>query len=166
MAAAANPYQEFLGEREPIAVLQSTVSEIEAMTSGLTPEQLAENPAPGKWSIHEIVAHMADIELVFSARTRWMAFEDQPTLIGFDQAKWTSGWKRESEPFEVTLMRFRMLRESQLRFFSRCTLEDMGRTGIHTERGRQTLGMYPPLLAGHDLNHLQQIERIRRRFAK
>ena len=45
--------------------------------------------APGKWSIRQIVAHLADTELVYAHRMRQMVAEENPTLIAFDQDAWT-----------------------------------------------------------------------------
>jgi hypothetical protein len=155
-----NPYASYLGDREPIGVLAATVDRIAALTSGLSVEQLAVPTAPGKWSVHEIVAHLADLDLVTSARCRWTLFEDNPTLIGYDQDPWIAGWRREKEPFPETLERFRVLRQSLLRLLRNCSPQDFSRPATHTDHGAITLGFFPSLVAGHDLNHLQQLERF------
>ena len=161
MAASTNPYAEFLGDKEPYFVLRSTVDRIQELTAGLTPEQLAAIPAPGKWSIHQIVAHLADVELVFQTRARMIMFQNNPTLIGFDQEPWVLGWMRENEPWPETFERFRVLRNAILRLFLNAEGHDLQRYGTHNERGVQTISDYVEMLAGHDINHLQQIERLR-----
>ena len=114
---STNPYAEYLGDKEPYFVLRSTVERIQELTAGLTPEQLAATPEPGKWSIHQIVAHLADCELVFQTRARMIMFQDKPTLVSFDQDPWVLGWMRENEPWDETFERFRVLRRSILRLF-------------------------------------------------
>lgn len=161
MAASTNPYASYLGDKEPLFVLQSTVDRIRELTAGLTPGQLAANPEPGKWSIHQIVAHLADCELVFQTRARMIMFQDNPTLVSFDQDPWALGWLREHEPWEETVERHSVLRRSILRLFVNAEGHDLTRYGTHTEWGVQTVNDYVELLAGHDLNHLEQIERVR-----
>jgi hypothetical protein len=155
-----NPYAKFLGRRDPVAVAAATPAKIVSLIRGLTPRQLAQTPAPGKWSIQEIISHLADTEMVMSCRSRWIAFEEHPTLVPFDQEKWAAGRTREKEPLAETLERFRVLRRSQLRLFRRASKDDFQRTGFHPERGVVTLRVQLETLAGHDLNHLAQIQRL------
>lgn len=155
-----NPYATFLKNRDPLAVATATPARIVALIRGLTPRQLATRPAPGKWSIREIVSHLADTEMVMCCRARWIAFEKHPTLVPFDQEKWAAGRAREKEPLAEALARLRWLRRSQLRLFRHASLQDLRRTGFHPERGVVTLRVQLETLAGHDLNHLEQIRRL------
>jgi hypothetical protein len=164
MATAANPYAGFLGDKEPFFILRSTVDRIRELTDGLTPEQIAAPPAPGKWSIYQIVGHLADCELVFQYRGRMVMFQNNPTLVAFDQDPWVLGWMRENEPYEETFERFSVLRRSSLRLFGNATGHDLLRYGTHTERGPVTIEDIVNTIGGHDVNHLQQIERIRGAF--
>jgi hypothetical protein len=161
MADPVNPYAQFLGDKEPYFILRSTADRIGELTAGLTPAQLAANPEHGKWSIHQIVAHLADVDLVFQTRARMIMFQNNPTLVSFDQDPWVLGWMRENEPWAETLEKFTVLRRSILRLFLNAEAHDLDRYGTHTERGVQTVGDYVNILAGHDINHLQQIERLR-----
>jgi len=155
-----NPYAKFLEHREPLTVAAATPARIVSLIRGLTPRQLARRPAPGKWSIQEIISHLADTEMVMNCRARWIAFEDRPTLVPFDQEKWAAGRAREKEPLAETLERFRLLRRSQVRLFRHASKTDFRRTGFHPERGVVTLRVQLETLAGHDLNHLAQIQRL------
>ncbi len=158
-----NPYAKFLGNRDPLAVAVATPAKIGSLIRGLTPRQLAARPAPGKWSIREIIHHLTDTEMVMGCRARWIAFEKHPTLVPYDQEKWAAGRAREHEPLSETLERFRLLRRSQLRLFRRASATDLRRTGFHPERGVVTLRVQLETLAGHDLNHLAQIQRLAER---
>ena len=155
-----NPYAKYLGNRNPLIVATATPGKIASLIRGLTPRQLAKQPAPGKWSIQEIISHLAETEMVMTCRARWIAFEDHPTLVPFDQEKWAAGRKREKEPLAETIERFRLLRRSHLRLFRRASKKDLQRSGFHPERGVVTLQVQLETLAGHDLNHLAQIERL------
>jgi hypothetical protein len=154
-----NPYGKFLGDRNPLSVLETTVDRIAALTRDLPPEQLEAPIAPGKWSVHQIVAHLADNELATCVRSRWILNEEKPMLIGYDQDLWMKGWQREEEPFDETFARFRVLRNSQLRLLRKCSEADLARTGIHAERGEISIAWLRDLVAGHDINHLLQLER-------
>lgn len=154
------PYAQFVGSDDPLTILPATPARIDKACTLLRNEQLTASPAPGKWSIHQIVAHLADTEMVFQTRVRLMVFGDNPTLAGYDQDRWMEGWLRESEPFSSTLERFRVLRECTVRLFTSTPEAELNRTGLHTERGTEKAGNYRIILAGHDLNHLPQIEGI------
>jgi hypothetical protein len=155
-----NPYAKYLEGRDPLTVAAATPRQIVALTRGLSPRQLAKKPAPNKWSIQEIITHLADTEMVMCCRSRWIAFEEKPTLVPFDQEKWADGRAREKEPLADTLERFRVLRKSQVRFFRAAPKKDFRRTGYHPERGDVTLQEQLETVAGHDLNHLGQIQRL------
>jgi hypothetical protein len=155
-----NPYAKFLEHRDPLAVAAATPAKIVSLIRGLTPRQLARRPAPGKWSIQEIIRHLADTEMVMGCRARWITFEEHPTLVPFDQEKWAAGQAREREPLAETLERFRLLRRTQLRLFRHASPQAFRRTGFHPERGVVTLRVQLETLAGHDLNHLAQIRRL------
>jgi hypothetical protein len=164
--ASTIPYSNFIGSHDPYPVLENTPGRIQQIREMLPDGTLSQPPQPGKWSFHEIVAHLADCELMFQSRLRLILFEDQPRLPAFDQAKWTSGWAREQEPFEDTFARFAVLRKSTLRLLRNTPDADLRRTGIHSERGIVEAFEFPILMAGHDLNHLAQLEAIRERFSK
>jgi len=158
------PYSQFIGSNDPYPVLESTADRIAAIAAELTPDQLAAAPEPGKWSIHQILGHLTDNELMAQSRIRLMLFEDTPLLVAYDQDRWVNGWIREQELFEETLERFRVLRRSTLRLFRNTPEHDLRRVGTHAERGVQTPADYIVITAGHDVNHLSQIEGIRTRF--
>ncbi len=155
-----NPYAKYLEGRDPLAVAAATPARIMALIRPLSSSQLAKRPAPGKWSIQEIIRHLADTDMVMGCRARWIAFEEHSTLVPFDQDKWAAGAAREPEPLAETLERFRLLRRSQIRLFRRARGRDFKRVGFHPERGEVTLREQLETLAGHDLNHLGQIRRL------
>jgi len=154
------PYSQFIGDNDPYPVIRSSVARITEMCEGLTEEQLEAYPAPGKWSLHQVIAHLADCELVFQYRVRMILFEDMPKLEAFDQDNWANGWSREKETFAQTLERFRVLRESSIRLFENTPVHDLKRTGTHPERGLQEAGDFLIIMAGHDLNHFRQIQAL------
>src|ERR1700678_4539703 len=85
-----NPYAKFLGDRDPLEVIASTPAELNSLLERV-PDQQIELSAPGaKWTAREIVAHLADCELVFSFRLRQALAEDHPMIQPFDQEKWAA----------------------------------------------------------------------------
>ncbi len=160
-----NPYAKLLGKADPLKIAAATPARISRLIHGLSASQLAKRPAPGKWSIREIITHLTETDLVMCCRARWIAFEKNPTLVPFDQEKWATGWEREREPLAETLERFRLIRRSQVRLFSSVGSKDWKRSGRHVERGVVTLREQLETLAGHDLNHLAQIQRLVKVFS-
>ncbi len=123
-------------------------------------EALKRRPAPGKWSVGEILAHLAEDELVSSWRYRQMIEQSGVLLPGFDQDQWArlgdyGSWK----PAEALEM-FRLLRAANLRMLAGLTAEEWQRFGMHAERGRITVEDLARHMAGHDMNHIEQVRRI------
>jgi len=152
------PYAANVQDKDPLEVIRTTVGHITAMIEGLSEEQLLENPEPGKWSIHQIVAHLADCELVFQCRARMILFEDMPAIQPFDQDRWANGWAREKETFAQSFERFQVMRGATIRLFENTPPHDLKRLGNNLERGPQEAGDYPIIMAGHDINHLRGLQ--------
>ena len=146
--------------QEPIQTQRDSLSKIEKLISKLDDESAHKRPAPGKWSVAEQIAHLAECEIANSWRYRQVLEKSGCDLHGFDQDVWAdlgkySQWKLR-DGFEM----FRLLRESNLRLLERATAADWEKFGNHLERGRLTLFELAQLMAGHDVNHVMQIEKI------
>jgi uncharacterized damage-inducible protein DinB len=152
--------------RDPLAVLRDTPSSLAATLEQLGPHALHVPEAPGKWSVNEVLQHLADSELVFGWRIRLVLAHDRPTITGYDQDRWADRLRyAEADPREA-LERFTLLRRPNLKLLERASAEDLQRVGVHAERGEETLAHIIRLYAGHDLLHLQQIARIRSGIAR
>ena len=150
-----------LGDRDPMDVLRETPSALSQAIEGLSAEQLRQPEAPGKWSINQILQHLADTELVGGWRMRLITAQDRPPLTGYDQDLWAERLHySEGDPSEAVEM-FRVIRRANLRLLSRATREDLERVGVHSERGEESIGLIRRMYAGHDLLHLRQIARVR-----
>ena len=161
----------YLGDEEPIGVQQATPSQLDRRLRDVAPEELIRRPAPEKWSIAEIVAHLADAELAMGWRLRNMLANPGVALTWWDEAAWAQrllrsnlgayyvGYARQDASLSAAV--FRALRESNLRL-----LESVPRArwvecyGVHEVRGRQTVEEFVRLEAAHDLHHLRQIDHI------
>jgi hypothetical protein len=150
-----------LGSRDPMEVLAETPSALEKAVAGLTPGQDGTPERPGKWSVRQVVQHLADSELVGGFRFRMVLAHDAPELPGYDQDLWAQRLAYQDNDIADALRDFSYLRRMNLRLLRRATPEDLRRVMRHAERGDEALAQMIRLYAGHDLVHLRQIERIR-----
>ena len=109
----------------------------------------------------QVLAHLADSDLVWGWRLRLILSQDRPTLTGYDQDKWAERTDYASIDPRESVGMFSVLRRSNLRLVERATPDDMQRVGIHVERGEESLAHHLKLYAGHDILHLNQLQRIR-----
>ena len=152
---------DLVGDRDPLAVLHDTPDALPRAIHGLTLQQLRTPERPGKWSIVQVLQHLADAEVVWAWRMRLILSQDRPVLTGYDQDRWAErlGYA-EADPAQA-LAEFTVVRRGNLRLLERATPEDLRRVGVHAERGEESVEHLRRLFAGHDLLHLRQIERIR-----
>ena len=151
-----------LGEQKPLSVLKTTASKVKRATARMTPKQLGKPEAPGKWSVKQVVQHLADSELVWGWRLRLVLSHDRPTITGYDQDAWAERLGYDTVDIKRALADFTTLRDANLRLLKRMTAADLKRVGVHSERGEESVEHWMKLYAGHDILHLNQIERIRR----
>jgi hypothetical protein len=150
-----------LGNRNPVAVLRETPDSMERFIKTVPAHLVTLPEAPGKWSIGEVVAHLADSELVGGFRLRMVLAHDRPHLTGYDQDLWASRLRYRDVAVRDALEQFSVLRRANMRIWERLGPSDLARVGLHGERGEESLGHIRNLYAGHDLLHLRQVERIR-----
>jgi hypothetical protein len=145
--------------RDPIEVLGQTASTLAEIVGGHSKEVLRARPFEGKWTPNEIIGHLTDSEWVYGYRLRLVLCEDNPAILGTKQDSWVASLRHnEREPSELVEV-FRMLRAFNLDVWRRMSTEDLKRSGQHSERGPEPLGVMLRILAGHDLSHLEQINR-------
>ncbi|MGH1362803.1 MAG: DinB family protein [Calditrichia bacterium] len=149
-----------LGDQEPLAVLTELADVMESSVLSHSTDQLNKPEAPGKWSAKQVVLHMADSELVWGWRLRLILGHDKPEITGYDQDLWANRLKYSEEDLDLALKRIRVLRESNLRLIQSLTEAERARTGVHSERGEESIEHMIRLYAGHDLVHRQQLQRI------
>jgi hypothetical protein len=153
-----NPYEKFLDGRALDTILAATPAEIGKLIMAIGAEKENTAPAPGKWSPAEIVAHLADCELVFGFRLRQTLAENAPVIQPFDQDKWAATYM--GVPAKQALEVFAALRGWNLRLIGLALPEAAERPVTHPERGAMTFLTIVETMAGHDLNHLGQLKRL------
>lgn len=151
----------YLGSKDPVQSMHQTAAELGALVQNLPDGVAKKSLEPGKWSISEIVAHLADTELAAGFRFRAIAGgEDGVPLTGYDQNLWAEAGNYHGAKINDSLKTFLAIREANLRYLNGLPESAWSKYGIHSERGRETLHDLVVLVAGHDLNHIGQIKRI------
>ena len=149
-----------LADQGPLKVQAATPKKIERLLKGASPAKLRKRPAPGKWSVAEILAHLADVEIVVGWRVRSILGAPGTPIQAFDQDTWVeSGHYAKRNP-RGSLTQLRALREANLALYKSLTREQWKHYGMHSERGQESVEHIARMMAGHDVNHLQQIESI------
>jgi DinB superfamily len=152
--------QGYVRGRDPLRVQRATAEKIERLIRGVPRARLLRRPAPKKWSAGEILAHLAEVEWVGGYRIRMMLASNGTRIQAFDQDEWARAGKYARRDPRRSLDLFRALREANLELLRALGPGEWRQFGIHEERGKETIRDVVGLYAGHDLNHLQQIERI------
>lgn len=155
-----NPYVarmlELLGEEDPILVLEATPVRLEALLLNLGDD--VDRPyAPGKWDARHITSHLADNELAAGFRLR-QTVAGVGAVQPYDQDTWATRYAR-TDP-GLALETFRALRAWNLALYAGFSMEDWLVEIDHPERGPLSVDLMVRMLAGHDLNHLEQLERL------
>jgi hypothetical protein len=153
---------DLLGGRNPREVLHETLAALPRAVAGISEAESAAPEAPGKWSVRQVVQHLADSDLVWGYRVRMVLAHDRPTITGYDQDLWAARLRYDESNMTHALEEFAVLRRANLSLVDRASPADLARVGIHAERGEESVAHMIRLYAGHDLLHLRQIERIRR----
>jgi hypothetical protein len=146
--------------KNPLRLQRATHGKLVTLTKRLNQKQLIRRPAADKWSIAEILAHLADAELVTGYRLRLILASNGTAIQAFDQDAWADTFNYSRRDPKTSLETFRMLRENNVRLLSKVPRSLWQNYGQHQERGRETVDHIVKLMAGHDLNHVAQIEKI------
>lgn len=164
MAETAQEYtRRILGNvngKEPLKVQATTAKAIQNLMKGKPPAKLQKRPAPDKWSVGEIVAHLADAELIVAWRLRSILAAPGTPIQAYDQEALAAARNYAKHDPKKSLEHFRAVREANLAFYKALSPEQWKYHGMHAERGEETLERIAYMMAGHDINHLRQIEGI------
>jgi len=153
-----NPYAANLGDRNALQTIAATPQELASLIQTLGPQRVERAPSPGKWSAREVLCHLADGEIVFAFRLRQTLAEDHHIIQPFDQDKWAGQYR--SYDVHAALAVFSAVRQWNLALIRSAIPEALGKKVTHPERGEMTFQTIIETMAGHDLGHIRQIERI------
>jgi hypothetical protein len=151
-----------LGDRDPFAVMEEQADALAAIGAGVPDPLLRRPEAPGKWSMIEVMQHLADTELVYGYRVRTTLATPGAPIIGYDQDVWARTLRYRDATFAEAMEQMRILRRINLRLLKSLSEEELDRFGMHSERGRESVRQVIRLTGGHDLVHRRQLERIKK----
>ena len=148
---------------DPFTVLASTPRKMARLIQGVPKQKLARRPGPRRWSVAEILAHLADSELVFGFRMRLILGKSGTPVQAFDQDSWAVYSRYRLHDPRQSFEAFRVQRERNVRLLRLIPKSMYRNYGMHTERGKETITRVTEMMAGHDINHLTQIAKLLRR---
>jgi DinB superfamily len=141
----------YVDGREPLDVQAATAALLEQLIAGVPAATLRKRPAADRWSVSEIAAHLADAEIVIGYRLRLILGSPGTPIVAYDQDAWvTSGHYDARDPRS----------SANLALLRSLDVEQWAHCGVHSERGQESIEDVVRMTAGHDLNHLRQIEQI------
>ena len=146
--------------KDPLVLQRNTLEVLAMLIANRSAEQLTKRPRPDKWSVGEILAHLAEDEIATAWRYRQMVEHSGTALAGFDQDMWARLGDYGSRAPQDSLELFRLLRLANLQFLEHLAPEQWECHGIHAERGRINVRDLAAHMAGHDANHIEQIRKI------
>ena len=157
-----NPYARFLDAGTSLSrveeILAATPGTLESLAQAIGPERIDRAPVPGKWSPTQILCHLADCEIAFAFRLRQTLAEDHHILQPFDQDRWAAPYA--NIPAQQALATFAALRAWNLTLVQNTPADAASKPVTHPERGTMTFLTILETMAGHDRNHLAQLEKL------
>ena len=145
---------------DPNRILAATPQKIEALLRGKSRAQLTKRPSPKQWSVAEIVAHLSEAEWVIGYRVRTILGNPGTAIQAFDQDEWARVGRYNRRDVRASLSLFTALRKANMAIWKSLKPADWKTYGLHAERGKETIERVWRHDAGHDLNHLAQIQAI------
>lgn len=150
-----NPYARYLQQEDPLAVIAATPQRLEQLINSKSDEKLQANPSPTKWSVRDILCHLADTEVAFAYRLRQTVAEPHHIIQPYDQDAFAAAYTHRSS--REALDAFSAIRRWNVLFIRSVVPVALTKPVTHPERGTMTFQTIFETMAGHDLNHLTQI---------
>lgn len=145
-------------DQDAMQLLESAPQKLGSLLAGQSKDQIARRPAPDKWSPVEIAAHLSDTEIALSWRIRQILGTNGIAVQAFDQDAWANTFDYAQRDPNVSVELFRVLRAANVALLKSVPKKLWENYGVHQERGKESIAHMTRLMAGHDLNHLRQIE--------
>jgi DinB superfamily len=146
--------------KDPFKTQAATAKTLSKLLKGVTAAKLRKRPAPDKWSIVEILAHLADAEIVVAWRLRSILAKPGTPIQAYDQDALAAARNYAKHDPLLSLEVFRSIRDANLHLYKSLSKEQWKHYGLHAERGQETIERILQMMAGHDINHTKQIEQI------
>jgi hypothetical protein len=148
--------------QDPVKLQAASARKLERLIAGVSSAKLRKRPASEKWSVAEILAHLADAELVIAWRMRSILGEPGVQVQAFDQNAWVAAGKYNQRDPRNSIELYSVVRKANLALLKSLTPQQWKQFGQHSERGQESIEHIANMVAGHDVNHIKQIESILR----
>ena len=152
-------YSAYLAGVDTMRSLAETPARIAEIVRAWAPEVFERSHAPGKWTARQVLTHLAQAELVFANRLRFAVAEDGYVIQPFDQDRWMAAEPRADGL--AALDAYVALRTLNLALIQTLTPAQRARRFQHPEAGEVDVEWVITYFAGHERNHLPQIEALR-----
>jgi hypothetical protein len=153
--------------KKHIETMEKSPKQVAAAVSGLPEKVLRYKPSPDKWSIHEILGHLADVEIVYGYRLRQMLADMKPVIAPMDQNDWVRNLGHTETPPPELVALYGLNRHANLRLLQRLTLGDLAKSAFHPETKKDlTVEELVERMGAHGASHLEQIEGLKRETGK
>ena len=141
-----------------IANYERGIERLREACGGLSDADLNTRIAPGTWSIQEILVHLLDSDLIATHRMRRIAAEHLPLLVSYDENAFIANLPADRMDFAAAISLFEVHRRYTAQWLRTLPAESFAREGIHTQRGKITLGQIVELYASHVDHHLKFVD--------
>ena len=149
--------------KKHLEAAEKSPKEIAAAVSGLPEKALRYKPAPDKWCIQEILGHLADMEVLYAYRIRQMLADKKPVIAPVDQDAWAKHLGYTGTPPAELVALYGLNRHANLRLLRRLQPSDLEKSAYHPElKTNVTVAEYVEKMGTHGVNHLEQIERLKK----
>lgn len=149
--------ENYLGALDPIEILEATSARLETFVTRLENQQ---KQPPEQWTALEILSHLAESEIVYGYRIRKALNASGTAIEATDQNVWVKNAGYLQKNPQLALSLFQTVRKANISFLKSLTTQQLENFGIHSERGKESIAQMARMIAGHDINHLQQMEKL------
>jgi len=153
-------------DRQLIEQFAAGAGKVGQAIAGLSREDFLKQPVPGTWSIGQIVIHLMDSDLIASDRMKRVIAEDNPTIIGYNEAAFAQKLYYEKMDFAVAADIFKKNRDLTAIILRSLPNEAFSRFGTHNEVGKKTLADFVKIYVDHLEHHLGFIRKKRELIGK
>jgi hypothetical protein len=137
--------------------LRGTARDLVSLTGAEHDVHLRHKRSRDEWSAAEVLAHLADAELVYATRLRLIVAQDRPQLVWYDEQGWVERFGALDADPRDTLVRWRTLRDANVRLLESLAPAEWERVGVHEHDGELTVDTIAARMAAHDRDHLNHI---------
>lgn len=151
---------------DPLSIMAATPKKLVRLLKGISRKAMYKRPAPDRWSVGEILAHLADAEISYAWRIRQMLAANGTLVQAYDQDAWARIFDYPKHDPNLSLDAYRIQRERNVQLLRQVPREMWENFGMHEERGKETVTRLTEMVAGHDINHVRQIEEMAKALKK